>query len=307
MLIVLGLGLAIIGGTLGQLGFDPPVPLDTETLWKVTLATAIAATAYGVYLLVARIIVRSTASKRRTHNTLNILRLGLSAAAAVAIAALMTEQWVGLLFSLGVVGFAITFALQQPLFSLIGWLYIVVKRPYVVGDRVKIEDAKGDVIDIDFLVTTLWEINGDLVSSNQPSGRLVTLPNSTVLSTQVFNYSWEEFPYVWNEITFQVAYETDLEFARRELAAAADEYLGDEMEANVERYRELLSETPVELEVGARPSVNVVQQESWVELRLRYLVHPKKGQRVKNELYERGLDRFNEHPDRVAFPLGRNR
>jgi hypothetical protein len=57
------------------------------------------------------------------------------------------------------------FALQQPLFSLLGWVYIVSKRPYQVGDRVAIEDSKGDVVEVDFLVTTLWEINGDLVSS----------------------------------------------------------------------------------------------------------------------------------------------
>lgn len=53
----------------------------------------------------------------------------------------------------------------------------------------KIEDAKGDVIAVDFLVTTLWEINSDLVSSNKPWGRIVTLPNSVVLSSQVYNYS----------------------------------------------------------------------------------------------------------------------
>jgi len=54
-----------------------------------------------------------------------------------------TDQWVGVLFSLGVVGFAVTFALQQPLFSLIGWLYIMVKRPYQVGDRVAIRGVEG--------------------------------------------------------------------------------------------------------------------------------------------------------------------
>jgi small-conductance mechanosensitive channel len=107
----------------------------------------------------------------------------------VAALGVLTAQWVGVLFSLGIVGFAVTSALQQPLFSLLGWLYIVTKEPYQVGDRVKIEDAKGDVIAVDFLVTTLWEINGDLVSSNKPWGRIVTLPNSVVLSSQVYNYS----------------------------------------------------------------------------------------------------------------------
>ncbi len=307
-LVLVAIALTIASGIGSQIPeqFSELVGVDGP-VWRVTLAAAIATGAYGLYLLANRAIVRSVASKPRAHRALNILRLGLGLAATIAILALVTQQWVGLLFSLGVVGFAITIALQQPLFSLIGWLYIMLKQPYQVGDRVRIEDAKGDVIDIDFLVTTLWEINGELVSSNQPSGRLVTLPNSTVLSSQIYNYSWTEFPFVWNEISIQVAYESDLEFTRQLLADVADEYLGDEMERNIERYREVLSDTPVELEVRDRPSVNVVQRETFVELQVRYLVDPKEGQRTKNELYTRALDRFNEHPEQVAFPATRSR
>lgn len=307
LLVVVGVGLLLAGGFFAQIGIEPPWEGENELLWKVTVAVAVISLSYGLYLLAVHLLGRSRLSKRRRHNARNILRLVMSLGVTVALLALVTEQWIGLLFSLGIVGFAVTFALQQPLFSLIGWIYILAKQPYAVGERVKIGDAKGDVIDVDYLVTTLWEINGDLVSSNQPSGRLVTLPNSTVLSTQVHNYSWEEFPYVWNEITFQVAYETDLAFARQELVAVADSYLGDEMETNIDRYRSVLAETPVELEVRDRPSVNVVQRESWVELQLRYLVYPKEGQRVKNDLYERGLERFKESPDRIGFPVGRSR
>jgi small-conductance mechanosensitive channel len=274
---------------------------------KALLALAVVAATSGCYLLLRRLLIERIASKRRAHDARNVLRFGLGTIAVVGLLGVLTEQWLGVLFSLGVVGFAITFALQQPLFSLMGWLYIMVKRPYGVGDRVRIGDAKGDVIEVDFLVTTLWEIEGELVSSNQPSGRVVTLPNSTVLSSEVYNYSWERFPYVWNEISIQLSYETDLEFARAELTAVADDYLGERMAENVARYRELLAETPVELEVRDEPSVNVVQQESWVELRLRYLVHPRRSQRAKNDLYERVLERFTEHPDRVSFPVSRNR
>jgi small-conductance mechanosensitive channel len=183
----------------------------------------------------------------------------------------------------------------------------MVKRPYQVGDRVAIEESKGDVVSVDFLVTTLWEINGELVTSNQPSGRIVTLPNSVVLSSHVRNYSWEGFPYVWNELPVQVAYETDLEFARELMIEEADAFLGDEMADNIAEYRRRLAETPVELEVQDRPTINVTQKESWVELRLRYLVHPRRGQRVRNALYERILERLNEHPDRVKFPVSRSR
>ena len=275
-------------------------------LVKLFSAAAVVFAGYGVYLLVLSLVIRKT-TKRRGHDVRNVLRLGFGVASLVALLGVLTEQWLGLLFSLGVVGFAVTFALQQPLFSLLGWVYIVVKRPYQVGDRVAIEGSKGDVVGVDFLVTTLWEINGELVSSNQPSGRIITLPNSVVLSSHVKNFTREEFPYVWNEVTIQVAYETDMAFARETMVGVADDYLGDEMAARIATYRERLAETPVELEVQDRPSVNVVQAESWVELRLRYLTDPKRGQRTKNELYRRVIEAFNEHPDRVDFPVGRNR
>ena len=270
-------------------------------------AGAVVAWTYGLYVLVRRAVVDRAPTKRRKHDVGNVVRLAFTAVAVVGVLGVLTRQWLGLLVSLGVVGFAVTFALQQPLFSLIGWVYITIKRPYAVGDRVAIEGSKGDVVEVDFFVTTLWEVGGELVSTNQPSGRIITLPNSVVLSSHVYNYSWSEFPYVWNELSVQVAYETDLAFARETMVAVADDFLGDDMAARIARYRENLAETPVEIAVRDRPSVNVTQQESWVELKLRYLVHPRRSQRVRNELYERILSQFNEAPERVKFPLGRNR
>ena len=280
-----------------------PAPL---VVGRILLVVAVFGLLYGLYLLSIRMLMRS-ANKRRAYNTRNLLRLAFGFVWTVATLAVLTENWLGLLFSLGVIGFAITFALQQPLLSLIAWVYISVKQPYGVGDRVRIDDSKGDVIGVDFLVTTLWEINGDLVTTNQPSGRVVTVPNSVVLSSNVVNFGGGGSPYVWNEVGIQVAYETDLDFARSVMAAEATDLLGEEMAEGIAAYREALSETPVELEVYDRPTVNVTQGESWIELRVRYLTHPRQGQRVKNELYERILDRFNENPDRVAFPVSRSR
>ena len=300
-----GLGVALVerldvGGTVANVAVSGLL-VDLLSVLAIGFGT------YGCYRIVLDAFDRYTPDKRRRHDAGNVFRLSFGLAGTLAALGVVTQQWVGLLFSLGVVGFAVTFALQQPLFSLIGWLYIMVKRPYQVGDRVAIEDSKGDVVEVSFLVTTLWEINGGLVSSNQPSGRIITLPNSVVLSSHVMNYTREDFPFVWNELSVQVAYETDFEYATDRMATIADDYIGDEMAARIGRYRERLSETPVELEVQDRPTVNVVQEESWVEFRLRYLVHPRRGQRVRNELYKRILDDFNDAPDRVKFPVSRNR
>jgi small-conductance mechanosensitive channel len=114
------------------------------------------------------------------------------------------------------------------------------------------------------------------------------MPNSVVLSSHVRNYTRGEFPYVWNEVAVQVSFETDLAFAREQMVEAAEAVVGPVMRENVRRYREQLAETPV-------------------ELRLRYLVDPRRQQPTRNELYEGVLARLNQHPDRVSFPVGRFR
>jgi small-conductance mechanosensitive channel len=280
--------------------------LEPLTLLGLTLASILLAT-YGGYIVTRTYLMDHTQNKRRQHDVRNVLRLTFGILGMVAVFGVVTREWVSVLFSLGVLGFAITFALQQPLFSLIGWLYIMTKRPYQVGDRIAIEEMRGDVVAVDFFVTEVWEIDGDLVSSNQPSGRIVTVPNSTVLSSRVVNFYGEGVQYVWNELTIQVAYETDLAFASELMVEVATEHLGEEMSRQVREYRDRLAETPVELDVNEAPSVNIAQGESWVELRLRYLVHPRRGTRMRNALYEDILEQFNEHPDRVKFPVSRNR
>ena len=295
---------ALAVGRIGVPWFDPAgEALFVEALTIVTILSA----AFGGYWLVLAYLSGHAVDKRRRHDARNVLRLTFGIVATVATLGALTDQWVGMLVSLGVVGFAVTFALQQPLFSLIGWFYILVNRPYQVGDRIAIEDTRGDVVSIGFFVTEVWEIDGDLVSTNQPSGRIITVPNSVVLSSHVVNFYGEGVPYVWNELSVQVAYETELDFATEVMIDVATEHLGEEMAQEIGKYRDRLAETPVELDVVEEPTVNVSQAESWVELRLRYLVHPRRGPRARNAMYETILDRFNENPDRVAFPVSRSR
>jgi len=269
-------------------------------------AAAVLAAAVGAYLVVETAISRRLSNNRRSAHARNLLRLGFGAAATVGIAGILTDQWVGVLASLGVIGFAVTFALQQPILSLVAWFYIVLNRPYDVGDRVEIADIRGDVIEVGFLATTLWEVGGRLVSSGQPSGRVVTVPNAAVLSSQVVNDT-ALFEYVWSEVTVQVAYETDLNFAREAMIEEATAVVGEEMRRGVGTYQERLERTAVDLDVREGPTVNVVQRESWVELRLRFLARSRRVTRAKNAIYERVLARFNDAPDRVKFPVSRNR
>ena len=125
------------------------------------------------------------------------------------------------------------------------------REPYRVGDRIKIGNATGDVLDVNYLDTTLWEFGGDYLSNEHPSGRIIKFPNSTVLSSPVYNYTRPLFPYIWNEIRFQVAYNADLEFVSKTMRE-----VGEAMMKQVAVFREILAQTPVNhLEVQERPVV----------------------------------------------------
>jgi len=218
-------------------------------------------------------------------------------------------NWYGALAALGVGSIILGLAVQTPMKSFVGWIYILIRQPFRVGDRIKIADATGDVIDVGYLDTTLWEFGGQYISGDHPSGRLIKFPNEKVLDELVYNYSWPLFPYIWNEIKFQVAYNADLEFIGSTMEKITEEELGQEMVKRVETFRELLAQTPVdELEVRAHPRVIFrVSENTWLEAIVRYLVPAREARRVKTRLIKKLLAALNAAPDRVCFPKGANR
>ncbi len=238
------------------------------------------------------------------YNLTRVLNLLTFLAVVIIGLSILTANWYTTLVSLGVLSLILGFALQTPIASLIGWFYLLIRQPYRVGDRIQIEDAKGDVIDVGYLDTTLWEFGGPYLSTQHPSGRIVKFPNSLVLSKIVYNYSWPLFPYIWNEIKFQVAYDSDLEFINQTMRQVVEEELGEKMMDLVQVYRELLKQTPVDqLEIQERPVVHFrASENTWLEAIVRYLVHPKESGRVKTRLTKKLLEKLNAEPERVLFP-----
>ena len=243
------------------------------------------------------------------YNLGRVLRLLGALLIVFIIISVVFINWYTAVVSLGLLSLILGFALQRPITSFIGWIYILVREPYRVGDRIRIGDATGDVIDVSYLDTTLWEFGGPYLSTDHPSGRIIKFPNSDVLSSAVFNYSWPLFPYIWNEIKFNIAYESDLDFVARTMQEVAEEEIGEAMMERVTTFRNLLAQTPVdELEVRERPAVFFrASDNTWLEAILRYVVPPRSAGRVKNQMIKKLLARLNAAPDHVLFPKGNMR
>jgi small-conductance mechanosensitive channel len=220
------------------------------------------------------------------------------------IIAFLFEHWYTAAVSLGLFSLILGFALQTPISSFIGWLYIIARTPYKVGDRIQINDFKGDVVEIGYLDTTLWEFSGDYLTSDLPSGRLIRFPNTLILQYQVYNYSWRKFPYIWNEIPFHVAYESDLTYVAHTLRDVAKEVLGPGIAEKVEELKRLVQQTPVdELAIKEYPFVTYrINANTWVEASVYYLVNPKEAARVRTEIIRKAIATLLLEPDKVMFP-----
>lgn len=77
------------------------------------------------------------------------------------------------------IGIIISFGSSTAIGNIVAGLFITYMRPFRIGDRVKIGDITGDVIEKAFLVTRLKTIKNEII----------TIPNSAILNGNTTNYS----------------------------------------------------------------------------------------------------------------------
>ena len=125
------------------------------------------------------------------------------------VSTVFRDQLGHLAVAVGIIGAAVTLALQEVIASVAGWVAIPFGHFYQVGNRVQLAGITGDVIDIGILRTTVMEC-GDWVNADLYNGRIVRIANSYVFKEPVFNYS-ADFPFLWDEIAVPVVRHGDLE------------------------------------------------------------------------------------------------
>ncbi len=190
---------------------------------------------------------------------------------------------------LGLVSAGIAIALKDPLVNLAGWLFILWRKPFSVGDRIEIGNVKGDVIDQRVFSITLMEI-GNWVQAEQSTGRVMLVPNGRVFTETLANYT-KGFNYLWDEIGVMVTFESDWKKAKDILLKIGED-------ADVE----LSTAAQKNLKVAARqymifynnftPIVYTSVLDSGVMLSLRYLAEPRRRRGMKQKIWEAVLTEF---------------
>lgn len=254
-----------------------------------------------IILLIGKFIEKliSTQSRSRgnRYNLIRITRLLTTMFIVILAVSFLFQNLYAAAFSFGLISLILGFALQAPISSFIGWLYIVFRTPYQVGDRIQIETFKGDVIEITYLDTILLEFSGEYLGNDRLSGRVVHFPNSKVLRSEVFNYSGPSFPFIWNETPVQIAYNADVEFVEKCL-----------MEAALEDFKIRYPDYDLKNYPNWIPDVYFrVNTFAWMEAVVSYPVKPLETTPRRSGILKLALQKMNAHPDRAKLAEGATR
>jgi small-conductance mechanosensitive channel len=204
---------------------------------------------------------------------------------------------------LGLIGAGIAVALKDPLTNLAGWLFILWRRPFRVGDRVQIGKDAGDVIDLRLFQFTLNEI-GNWVDADQSTGRLVHVPNSLVFNTPLANYT-RGFNYLWNEVPVLVTFESNWKAAKQILHEIATRH-SEKFSASAERDVLAASRQFMIFYSTLKPIVYTTVKDSGILLTIRHLCEVRGRRGSAEAIWEEILEAFAKTPDiDLAYPTTR--
>jgi small-conductance mechanosensitive channel len=261
-----------------------------------------------VALTLIRWVVLSVVHRRIDDEAIWYRARKLASYAITIIGAiLLASIWLegsGLTTYIGFLTAGLAIALADVLKNLAGWAFIVLRRPFRLGDRVEIAGNMGDVVDVRAFRFTLLEI-ASRVDAEQSTGRLLHIPNGLLFTEPLANFT-TGFAYLWHEVPVLITFESNWEAAEQIILDVVREHAPDMSDARV---RQALRETASEYQIRfthLTPTVYLTVRDSGVLLTGRVLVPVRELRAVEQDIWKGILRAFAGRPDiELAYPTVR--
>jgi small-conductance mechanosensitive channel len=232
---------------------------------------------------------------RKTANwiTLGVIVVALGTIWAGAVATFIT------VFALAAAGLAI--ALGEVIRNLAGGVYVALRHPLRVGDRVEIAEYAGDVVSTGPIAFHLLEIR-NWVEADQSTGRILHVPNNLLFTHPLANFG-AAMSWIWHEVAVPLTFESDWRRAKELLLEIAERHAPDVDPADVaERLREA-SRHYVITYTRFSPAVYVDADERGVRLTARLLCDVRRRLAVSDAIWSDVLVAYADEPGiTFAYP-----
>lgn len=253
--------------------------------------------------LVLRVVLRHADDVRLRYQWKKITQYTAGLFCFIVVGRIWFEGFKSVSVVLGLISAGLTIALKDPVVDLAGWIFIIWRRPFEVGDRIQIGDHAGDVIDLRIFKFTLLEI-GNWVHADQSTGRVLHIPNGQIFTEVLANYS-RGFQYIWNEIPVLVTFESDWKAAKEILQQIAMRHAQHLSEAAERKVKES-SQKYMIFYTKLTPYVYTSVEDCGVLLSIRYLTEPRKRRATTQAIWEDILEAFAKREDiDFAYPTQR--
>ena len=187
--------------------------LTTARLLGIVRAAVVLAIGLLIAHAVSRSVVRVFRGRLDAHGT-KLLKRFTYYSILVLVAATTLHQLGfnlgALLGAIGILTVAIGFAAQTSVSNLISGLFLIVERPFVIGDLLNIDGTVGEVLSIDLLSVKIRTFDN----------LMLRVPNETLVKSSFLNLT--RFPIRRLDVQLSVAYKEDTEKVRRILFDVAD-------------------------------------------------------------------------------------
>lgn len=202
------------------------------------------------------------------------------------------EQLHSFIVSIFAIAFALVFSVKELFMSINGSVTRFRGNIYNLGDRIQIDEYRGDVIDINMLSTTILE-TGPTPSGHHYTGRVVTFTNSMIMNKFILNESFIDHFYFHN-IKIPMRLEEDWREAKEALLRIAKEECSPYLEQARRRMNETARQHSIQLP-SVEPRVNVqVPEPGIINLVLRVPSPAHLKGRLEQTILSRFLDRIIE-------------
>ena len=250
--------------------------------------------AYIANILAENFIRKKVSDTRDRYTFRKTVSTLLSLFSAAALAAIWFEETATLVIAYGILSAGVAIALQDLLRSMAGGIIIFISRPFKAGDRIQVGDSTGDVLDIGSFSTKIMEIR-EWVDADQYTGRIVQIPNSFVLSDSIKNYT-RDFSFIWDEVRIMLIYGSNWKKAEEIILGTCHPIL-EEFETLAKKELQRMGEKYFITTYDVQTNLYTKIEENWIDMRLRYVVEPRKRRNVSHLLISNILQAFDKEED----------
>lgn len=222
--------------------------------------------------------------------------------AVLLVSRLWFQQISGVLTVLSLIAAALTIVSKELILNFLAWPIITWRRLFGIGDRVRVGEQAGDVVDMGILYFTLAEISpvrdDPEAPADQHTGRVVKLPNSLTITQPVVNYS-RSVEHLWNRLDVALTPESRWQKAE-EIAQRIAAQHQTELSPAARRRLQQTNERSVYAEPS--PSTTTTVRGGHLMLTIRYLCRPRKRHATEQAIWRELLEAFAQDEGvQIAF------